>query len=135
MVTSRRNFIGVGAGTVILSLFACDGAGTGAAAGDTSAAIPSLRPLPAPADSASALSPLRDAPLWSTEFAGSSLQVGESLDLRNHVIHPEGAELRFSLNSESAVIAGILTLTREGMLTRVGPGDVSGVLIDVDDGT
>ena len=75
-----------------------------------------------------------DAARWIQDFSGANLAVGEALDLRHFVTAPAGATLRFSLNPVSAPIAGVLTLTPAGVLTRIGQGTVAGVLIDVDGG-
>lgn len=77
----------------------------------------------------------REVASWHQGFAGANLDVGESLDLRQVVTAPAGATLRFSLNPASASIAGHLSLTPAGVLTRIGHGTVAGVLIDADDGT
>lgn len=116
----RRSFIVAGAGS-LLTLLATFGV-----AGRAAASPPSVT---------SASSEAPHIAQWSPGFTGADLAIGESLDLRRFVTAPAGAQLTFSLNPGSAPIAGILSLSAAGMLTRLGPGTLAGVLIDTDDGT
>ncbi|NDP41118.1 MAG: hypothetical protein GZ089_00110 [Aromatoleum sp.] len=114
-MTSRRDFIIAGAGALIAPSAAC-----GVGAKNTK-------------EPASSFTSDREA-AWLAGFSGAALAIGASLDLRTFVTHPDGNPLTFSLNARSAPIAGVLMLSREGILTRIGHGDLAGIIIDADDG-
>lgn len=59
------------------------------------------------------------------------LAPGDSIDLRNYVYDRNHYTLTFVLNPASAPIDGIAALTGS-IVTRTGPGDLSGVLFDVE---
>ena len=128
-MTSRRTFITVGVGALVATLAACGGGG------DAGGAPPVVTPPPVPPPSPPPAPPVTNAaPAWSTGFTGANLAIGESLDLRIYTTDADGDTLTFSFNPGSTPVAGVLTLTPAGVLTRVGGADVAGVLIDADDG-
>lgn len=140
-MTSRRKFIAGSTCAVVSALAACGGGGGGSSAAPPTTPPPTTPPPVTPPPETPPVTPppvtpppANAAPVWTPSFSGATLAIGDSLDLRAYVSDGNGDALTFSLNPASAPIAGVLTLTSAGLVTRIGSGDVAGVLIDADDG-